>query len=161
MPERRVVYPSGGPPDLVFPPGDDAYGMLAGGDCKGLRGKVAQWPVADDANGGIGVDPQVRLLYRSAAAACLLQWDIAASDLGLLDQAKATFEGNCDQRDVLAWVRALVEAHRSDPTFAPVFTKGAASTTCTPTTDSDAASSSTAPDSSASTSGDPSTTSAP
>lgn len=124
-------YPAGGAVDDVFPPGTPAYTLLASGDCKELlrqidHGNPEYQP--DPSKDPVGIPPwfdsvpelldeDTYRLYRSAAEACLLQWDRAASDFAKISAPP----GLAPRQQVYEWAAALLADHRADPNFVPDF----------------------------------------
>jgi len=124
-------YPAGGAVDDVFPPGTPAYTLLASGDCKELLRQIDQGNPEyqpDPSKDPVGIPPwfdsvpelldeDTYRLYRSAAEACLLQWDLAASDFARISAPP----GFAPRQRVYEWAAALLADHRADPNFVPDF----------------------------------------
>ena len=115
---ERAALPAGGPVDEVNPPGDPAYEELAAGQCDELRRQVETWEAQGvaDVEGSNAIE-----LYRSAANACLHDWDAA---IAAFDRLTSDFGGDCARRAVLAWLRPLIEARRADASFDRDFRTG-------------------------------------
>lgn len=127
---RKIAYPTGGPKGPVFPPGDAAYEMLTAQRCGELLAKTEEW-----SGGPLGdVPPHQRFLYRSAANACLSNWEAAAAEFDSLAPLGGEFSAGCDpdapkvqecpscDQAVLAWLTDVIGAYRSDPDLPPVLT---------------------------------------
>ncbi|MDQ6798719.1 MAG: hypothetical protein M3011_12020 [Actinomycetota bacterium] len=113
----KVAYPSGGPPDQMFPTNVDAFGLLKTKQCTELKDAAAGW--ADPGAGGISVrDLQGSAidLYAGAAAACLSDWPTAKAELAQVVPADLSA---CDRKIALAYLQAMIEAHDVDPGTTP------------------------------------------
>ncbi|MQB01192.1 MAG: hypothetical protein GEU78_13020 [Actinobacteria bacterium] len=123
---ERLALPNGGPVDAVFPPGTNAYALLASGNCSQLNDEVATWDASvADVEGRDTIE-----LYRSAAHACLGQWDEANAAFDRLGTPPG-FQNNVCSRDVVySWLGRLIEARRADPEFDPEFSPSTQDTSC-------------------------------
>ena len=139
-PRPKVAYPAGGAVDPVFPPGDDAYGMLVDGRCDVLLTKTQEW----DSKGVADVEGQDTVfVYRSAAEACLGRWADAVRDFGRITKPQPALDDNCPRTEAFKWVSALIQSHDKDATFAPVFQRATTKSACASTTTSSSSGTST------------------
>jgi hypothetical protein len=145
-PKPKVSYPAGGVVDPVFPPNDEAFGMLVSSQCTVLLAKTKDWDGKDvaDVEG-----PDTVLLYRSAAEACLQRWPDATRDFDHMSKPQPQLKGNCVRGEVYKWLAALIEARRKDPSFTPTFVGSTGRSPCaSPPSSTTSSSTSTAPPSS-------------
>lgn len=112
--KAMIERPSGAPLGEVFPPGDDAYLLLAKGRCGELLKRTDTWRQGDNQ-----VNEDAFFLYRAAAEACLNRWDDAQKDVAKLQALAPTFSGGCDSsncercmRAVKEWLDGALAAHR-------------------------------------------------
>lgn len=105
----EVAYPGGGPVDRMLPGDEDAYGYLERRECQTLRRRARVWSTDPDIRARQGTSIEI---YAGAAAACLMQWDEAQANLALVDPADVT---KCVREVALAFLQAMVEAHRRQP----------------------------------------------
>ena len=105
----RVDYPGGGPVDNMLPLNEDAYGYVERRDCATLKARAESWGANEDIREqqGSAID-----LYHGAAAACLLMWSTAETELA---KVKSSDVDSCNRRATLAFLRAMVDAHERDP----------------------------------------------
>ena len=130
-PKPKVAYPAGGVVDPVFPPNDEAFGMLISGQCQVLLSKTQEW----DGKQVADVEGQDTVfLYRSAAEACLQRWTDATRDFDRLSKPQPQLKGSCARGEVYKWLAALIQARRQDPSFTPTFVGSTGRSPCaTPT----------------------------
>ena len=128
----RVERPSGTPLGEVIPPGDDAYLLLSTGRCGDLLKRTSTWRRGENP-----VNEDAYLLYRAAAEACVQSWDAASRDFDRLTALDPSFDGDCDStnceqcmRAVLAWLRSVLAARKSDPDVEVQYVQGTASSPC-------------------------------
>ena len=124
------AYLPAGVIDQIFPPGTEAFKMLAGGQCGPLLSEVKEtWT---------GMPAALTLLYKAGAEACLSNWSEARADFGRIDLAKICNKDDpnnngwdssfATQKDcvmvrmmVYKWTAALLNAQKTNPTFVPNF----------------------------------------
>lgn len=126
------ALPAGGPVDEIVPPGDLAYELLSQGRCDELKGAVSGWgPDVVEAETADTVE-----LYRSAAHACLGEWDEAISAFRQIG-SPPDLEGVCAREAVYRWLQGVVGARQADPQFDPQFVPSGQPNPCPaePTTD--------------------------
>ena len=128
-PRPRREYPGGGPTDPVFPPGDEAYALLAQGKCTELLQKTEKWGEQNvaDAEGENTI-----FLYRGAAEACLQRWSDAKRDFERLTKTPPDFSGKCARAEVFKWLTALIHDRAADQGFSPVYVKASRPSPCPP-----------------------------
>jgi hypothetical protein len=126
----KVAYPAGGAVDPVFPPNDDAYGMLVQGQCAQLLQKVSAW----QSQGVVDVEGQDTVfLYRSIAEACLQRWSDAIADFDRLTKPQPVFDSKCGRTEAYKWLAALIAQRKADPAFTPEFVPGTGRSPCATT----------------------------
>ncbi len=124
----EVALPAGGPVDPVVPPNTPAYELLAAGQCSELQGHVESWDdQVVDVEG-----PDTVELYRSAAHACLGEWEEAIEAFDRIGTPE--LKGICPREAVYDWLLPLIEARKADPGFEPEFVASGGSPLC-PTAD--------------------------
>lgn len=120
----EVALPAGGPTDPMFPAKDDAYDLLAAGQCQELKEAAERWPPEVAAQHGADAVE----LYRSAAHVCLGEWDPAIEAFDRIGTPE--LEGSCPRDAVYAWLEPLIEARKADPSFEPKIFRSEGSSPC-------------------------------
>ena len=122
----QVALPTGGPVDIVSPGTTMAYELLASGSCSELKDNAADWSTSVANQEGSDTIP----LYRSAAHACLGEWDAAIAAFDEIGSPPDFLQDECPRNLVLTWLREVIEARRSNPAFDPVFSPSTEVTSC-------------------------------
>ncbi|HZA60775.1 MAG TPA: hypothetical protein VE754_03715 [Actinomycetota bacterium] len=128
---KEVALPAGGPTDPMFPADDDAYDLLAAGQCQELKEAAERWP--PDVAAQHGADAVE--LYRSAAHVCLGEWDPAIEAFDRIGTPE--LKGICPREAVYAWLQPLIQAKKADPGFEPEFVASGGSPPCPTNADGD------------------------
>ncbi|HZA39101.1 MAG TPA: hypothetical protein VFA00_00585 [Actinomycetota bacterium] len=121
---EEVALPAGGPTDPMFPADDDAYDLLAAGQCQELKEAAERWPAEVAAQHGADAVE----LYRSAAHVCLGEWDPAIEAFDRIGTPE--LEGSCPRDVVYDWLKPLIEARKADPSFEPEILRSEGSSRC-------------------------------
>jgi hypothetical protein len=114
----------------MFPPGDEAYRMLAEGKCDDLLSAAEEWQKTKGGNSVAEVEGQDSIfLYRSAAEACLGRWDKAFEDFGRMANPP-DLHNKCPRTQIFKWLSKLLDSRKADPGFSPVFVHSSESSPC-------------------------------